>query len=221
MILDIPNAFVQTNINHEGKERIIMKIRGALVDMLCDLDLELYSPYVVLENGEKLLYVKVLKALYGMLEAALLFYKKLRKDLESVRFKVNSYDPCVANRTVSNKQHMVTWHVDNLKSSHVYSKVNDDFLKWLEKMCGDKKVAPVKSSRDKIQDYLAMKLDYWEEGKLKVNIIDYVKGMVEDFLEQVEESVCPWNDNLFKVDKKSPKFSKEKRETFHTFLQAW
>jgi hypothetical protein len=90
---------------------------------------------------------------------------------------------------------MVTWHVDDLKSGHVDSKINDDFLKWLKKMYGDEKVAPVKSSRDKIQDYLAMKLDYCEEGQLTVNMIDYVKGMVEDFPEQVEESVYPWNDN--------------------------
>jgi hypothetical protein len=52
---------------------------------------------------------------------------------------------------------------------NIHAKVNDDFLKWLEKMFGDDKVAPVKSSSDKIQDYLAMKLDYSEEGKLKVN----------------------------------------------------
>jgi hypothetical protein len=38
-----------------------MKIRGALVDMLCDLDSELYLSYVVYENGEKVLYVEVLK----------------------------------------------------------------------------------------------------------------------------------------------------------------
>jgi hypothetical protein len=176
------------------------------------------SPYAILENGEKVLYVKVLKALYGMLEGALLFYKKLCKDLECIGFKVNPYDPCVANQTVNNKQHTVTWHVDNLKASHSDSKVNDDFLKWLEKMYGNEKVAPVKSSRDKIQDYLVMKLDYHEEGKLNVNMIDYVKGMVEDFPEQVEESVYPWNDNLFKVDEKSPKLSKEKRETFHMFV---
>jgi hypothetical protein len=100
-----------------------------------------------------------------MLEVTLLFYKKLCKDLESIGFKVNPYNPCVARQTVNNKQHTVTWHVNNLKSSHINSKVNDNFLKWLEKMYGDEKVAPVKSSHDKIQDYLAMKLDYHEKGK--------------------------------------------------------
>jgi hypothetical protein len=106
MILAIPTAFVQTDIDHEGKERIIIKIRGALVDKfceieLCEIDSELYSPYVVLENGEKLLFVVFLKALYGMLEVLLLFYKKLCNDLKSIEFKVSPYNPRVANQTVN------------------------------------------------------------------------------------------------------------------------
>jgi hypothetical protein len=218
MLVDIPNAFVQTDIDREGRERIIMKIRGALVDMLCDLDPELYTQYVVYENGEKVLYVEVLKALYGMLEAALLFYKKLRNDLETIGFKVNPYDPCVANRMIDQKQHTITWHVDDLKSSHVNSKVNDEFLKWLEKMYGDTNLAPVKSSRDKVQDYLAMKLDFTTKGILKVNMVDYVKAMVTEFPEEVENSMYPWNDNLFKVDDKAIKLSKEKHKFFHTFV---
>jgi hypothetical protein len=42
MILNILNAFVKTDINHEGREKIVRKIRGALVDMLCNIDSELY-----------------------------------------------------------------------------------------------------------------------------------------------------------------------------------
>ena len=37
--MEIPNAFVQTKVQ-QGDERIIMKIRGALVDMLQEIDLE-------------------------------------------------------------------------------------------------------------------------------------------------------------------------------------
>ena len=40
----------------------------------------------------------MVKALYGMIQSALLFYKKFRKDLEGIGSKVNDYDPCVANR---------------------------------------------------------------------------------------------------------------------------
>ena len=61
-----------------------------------------------------------------MLKSSLLYYKKFRKYIESVGFKVNQNDPCVANRTVNGKQHTATWHIDDSKSSHVDSKkVND------------------------------------------------------------------------------------------------
>ena len=49
-----------------------MKISGVLVDLLVEMAPEVYGPYVVFENGVKVLYVQVLLALYGMLLSALL-----------------------------------------------------------------------------------------------------------------------------------------------------
>ena len=43
-------------------------------------------------NKEKDSYMKVQKALYGMMKSALLFYQKLRDYLEQEGFKVNPYD---------------------------------------------------------------------------------------------------------------------------------
>lgn len=75
-----------------------------LVDILVDVDPLTYQDSVVFENGKKTLYVQVLKAIYGMLQSAILFYKKLRKDLEGIGFKFNPYDPCVANKMAAGKQ---------------------------------------------------------------------------------------------------------------------
>ena len=65
-----------------------------------------------------MLYLRLSKALYGMLRAALLFYKRLRSDLEDRCFVVNPYDPCVANKMVDGAQITMCWHVDDLKISH-------------------------------------------------------------------------------------------------------
>jgi hypothetical protein len=92
MTADIPNAFVQTDIPYnENDEKIVMKMRGPLVDMLVDLDLDTYKDYVVYEGhkNNKVLYLQVNKAIYGMLQSSLLFYKKFKKDLESIGFKIN------------------------------------------------------------------------------------------------------------------------------------
>jgi hypothetical protein len=69
-------------------------------------------------KGTKMLYVKLQKALYGLMWASLLFYRKLRKELEVYGFEINPYNPCVANKmTDTGKQLTVVWHVDDLMAS--------------------------------------------------------------------------------------------------------
>ncbi len=171
MSADIPNAFVQTNMPDvgPGEERVVMKITGVLVDLMVQMAPEVYGPYVVYENGQKVLYVQLLHALYGMLIASILWYKQFRKDLEGIGFKFNPYDPCVANRIVKGKQQTIRFHVDDLKSSHIDSRVNDLFLHWLNRMYGAH--GEVKATRGNVHDYLGMTFDYSEPGKLKVDIL--------------------------------------------------
>ena len=76
MTADVPNAFIQAQMSiEEGKEQVIMKITGVLVDLIVEKASEAYGPFVTFENEEKVLYVQVLCALYGMHVAALLWYK--------------------------------------------------------------------------------------------------------------------------------------------------
>jgi hypothetical protein len=91
MTCDIPNAFIQALLPKKDprEDGVVMKITGVLIDMLVDINPELYGPAVVLENRKKVLYVEVLKAIYGMLKAALLWYKTFRKDLEDIGFVFN------------------------------------------------------------------------------------------------------------------------------------
>jgi hypothetical protein len=102
----------------------------------------------------------MLKAIYGMLQSSLLYYKKFCKDIGSIGFEVNLYDPCVANHIVNGKQHTVSWHVDDLKSSHIDSKVNDQFLQWLEKTYASDDIRHVKAICGNRHDYLTMILDF-------------------------------------------------------------
>jgi hypothetical protein len=104
------------------------------------------------------LYVRVLRAIYGMLEAALLWYKKFRHELEEIGFLFNPYDPCVANRERKGSQHTVLFHVDDLKSTHKSATVNDQFDEWLQFKYGEH--GKVVTHRGKIHDYLGMELNY-------------------------------------------------------------
>ena len=99
MCADIPNAFIQAEMPDisDGGERVTMKITGVLVDMLVQLSPEIYGPYIVFEKQRKVIYIQVQKVIYGMLQAALLWYNKFRQELEKEGFEFNPYDPCVGN----------------------------------------------------------------------------------------------------------------------------
>ena len=144
------------------------------MDMLVQLDPKLYGPHVVYENGRKVLYVQVLRAIYGMLTASLLWYLKFRKDLEETGFVFNPYDPCIVNRMKAGGQHTVRFHVDDLLSSHVNPKVNDKFASWLEKMYG--KYKAVEPTRGKIHEYLGMVVDFTKHEVVKIDRSSMWKG---------------------------------------------
>jgi hypothetical protein len=67
------------------------------------------------KGKNKVLYVKMLKALYGMLQSSLLYYKKFCKDIESIGFEANPYDPditnCIVNGNASSGEHTRHFHI--------------------------------------------------------------------------------------------------------------
>ena len=219
MIADVPNAFIQAQLPDADKEgeRVIMKITGVLVDLLVKLSPETYGPYVVKDkNGKRVLYLQVLRALYGMLVAALLWFKMFKSDLEGIGFEFNPYDACVANRTMKGKQHTVRFHVDDLWSSHIDPEINTEFLKWLNDQYGQ--FGEVKADRTQYFDYLGMNFDLAEQGTLKVDMIEYMKSMVVNFPEDLtgtsEDHAAP--PYLF-AESKGDILTKDRAETFHTF----
>ena len=114
-----------------------MKITGPLVDIMMKIQPDKYGNCIVYKNRVKTVYVVVLQAIYGMLVSALLWYKKFKSNLEQQGFKFNAYDPCMVNKMINGKQQTIRFHVDDLMSSHKDSKVNDNFLKWLNKKYGE------------------------------------------------------------------------------------
>ncbi len=58
----------------DGIEKIVMKIRGPPVDMLIEIAPEIHQDKWIYESGVKVIYIQVLKAIYGLLVSAMLFY---------------------------------------------------------------------------------------------------------------------------------------------------
>ena len=188
------------------------------MNMLIQIAPKVYEEYWTYEGKAKVLYVKMLKAICGMLQSSLLYYKKFCNDIKSIGFEVNPYDLCVANHIVQ-EQDTVCWHVDDLKSSHIDSKVNDEFLKWLIKTYASDEIGQVKAICGTRHDYLAMILNFLIPGVLQVDMTLYVHSMIEDFPDKFSgKSKTPWNENLFKVDPTSKPLDIKRAKLFHTFV---
>jgi hypothetical protein len=224
MTNDIPNAFIQAHLPNlkDGDEKVVMKTTGKLVDLLVRIAPNVYGPFVVFDKGRKVIYLQVLKALYGMLQAALLWYKKFRSDLEEINYVFNPYDGCVANRNydtngVSN-QHTIRFHVDDLMCSHVDPQVNTNFYKWLNRKYGH--VGEVKCTRGKIHKYLGMTFDFSLPGKVQIDMEDYVDAMLNDFpihFSPEDALPTPAEPDLLQKPNSPPLPSKE-AAVFHTFV---
>ena len=84
---DIPGAYLHAECK-EGHQ--YMRLDGQLAELMVLVDPKLYRKHVRYSTkGEAVLYVRIAKALYGMLKSALWWYKELRKRLKEFRFKVN------------------------------------------------------------------------------------------------------------------------------------
>jgi hypothetical protein len=155
---DIPSAFVNTDVD----EDVLMVLKGDLADMMVQIAPQVYRKYVMVDKkGTPILYVKLQKALYGLMRASLLFYRKLRKELEDYGFEINPYNPCVANKmTTSGKQMTLVWHVDDLMAS-----CEDDFELtklscYLAKIYGPK----LTMHTGRKHDYLGVDMEFRQDG---------------------------------------------------------
>jgi hypothetical protein len=116
---DVKGAYLHTDM----EDFVILKLVSEAVNIMCQVNPK-YKKFVVVEHGKKVLYLQLLKALYGCVQSALLRYELFTGTLVDMGFILNPDDPCVANSQVKGKQCTVAWYVDNNKT-HMWT------LQWL------------------------------------------------------------------------------------------
>ena len=210
-IFDVPGAYLQAEMPREKK--LLMKFRNEFVDIMCEVNPE-YEQYVIKENGKKVLYVKILRAIYGCIESALLWYELYAKTLKGMGFKLNPYDRCVANKMINGKQCTIAWYVDDNKISHVDPKVVTSVLEAVKEHFGELVI-----SRGNEHDLLGMKITL--DRKNRNIIIDMEDQLNEAFVmfgEEVDQTVTsPANKNLFTTyDMDSKELDEARSEIFHS-----
>jgi hypothetical protein len=188
------------------------------------------------KKGKKQLLVQCLTALYGTMVASLLYYKKFVKSLKSKGFKLNPYDPCVANKQVNGEQLTVCFQVDNCKISHLTPKVVDKTIEWqlleYENVFKDG-TGQMKVHRGKTHKYLGMSLDFSHPNQCRVTMIDYDDEIVVAYNKALKDLSDGFNavtkrknaartsaapNDLFILNKDAEKLSEEGAMAFHNLV---
>ena len=92
--------------------------------------------FLTYEKGKKVLYVLILKAIYGMIESALICYDFFSTTPSDLGFKLNLYEQFIANKVINAHQCTIGWFLDDNKVSHMDGSVNSMIADKIEKKLG-------------------------------------------------------------------------------------
>jgi hypothetical protein len=203
---DVVGAYLKANMD----DFVVMKFTGASVDILCKLN-PAHAKHVTIENGWKVLYVRLIKAIYGCVKSALLWYDLFHGFLKDLGFVVNPYEPCVANKVINGKQCTIAWYVDDAKISHADPKVGTLVIGLLEKRF---RKMPVTRGTEHV--FLGMNIRYTGEGTAVVTMKRYLEeALMESEMDITREAATPAQRCLFDVDEASPALGRHEAEVFH------
>ena len=211
VVADIPGAFLHADMN----EDVHMVLEGTIAELIVKLEPSLYRKHVwYTQKGKPMLYVQLKKALYGTLQAALLFWRLLSDTLQEWGFEINPYDQCVANKIIEGKQCTILWHVDDLKISHISKHVVEDIIKKLTLKFGQDSQLTV--SRGRTLEYLGMQIDYQKKGVMTFSMKEYIEKMLKETPYDMEGSaMTPAAIHLINTNDGAVKLSEDKSQLFH------
>ena len=205
---DVPGAFLHP-VLPPGK-RLFLCLRGQMVDIMCGVNPE-YRRHVIFKGEKKILYVKVIRSIYGCIEAALLWYQLYKETLEKEGFILNPYEMCIANKTIDGKQCTVAWYVDDNKISHDNPSVVSDVLKMIENNFGKLTV-----TRGKKHEYLGMNV-VLKDRFFEISMKKQIEEAIEVFGEEISGLVTsPCARHLLETREDAKQLDERKKEIFHT-----
>ena len=88
---------------------VAMKIEGMMVCVMFKVDPDKYSIHIRKHSNKKVLYVKIVKALYSCIKSGMLWYNLFFEILHKVICVLNPYDPFIAIKVINGKQCTLTW----------------------------------------------------------------------------------------------------------------
>ena len=167
--VDIGSAFLRGKFQ-EDSEPIIMRLDKEMADALCRIDPNAYKAF---RRHDGSMYVQLKKPLYGLIEAAKLWFDEISRTLKSLGFKQNVYDECCWNRDFKGKQQTIVIHVDDILATCELEEANQQLIDALKST-----YEQIGTSVGLVHSYLGMTFDFSIEGRVKVTQEGYVTELV-------------------------------------------
>ena len=133
-----------------------------------------------------MLYLQALRAIYGSIYYALLWFDLFSNTLTEKGFKLNEYNRCVANKEINRKQCTISWYIDDNILTHVDPEVVTAVTEDLKGHFGELKV-----SRGKTHKFFGMQLTVDKNVRvlMKDQLIEACKAFPEDLCGQAATPV--------------------------------
>ena len=191
--VDIKGAYLNARLS---SVTVHMRIQPQLVSILKQLYLDIFKRDIsefICPDGS--MVVRVLKALYGLVESALLWYKHLAATLNRAGYTTSQNDRGVFFKTMGkDRKCAIAIHVDDLLVASTHKDLLDQLLAILTETYLD-----INVQRDSKQlFYLGMQLDLrYDEGAIFVSQPGFIKDILAAHPVS-RTSVYPATDDLFK-----------------------
>ncbi|KAL7572570.1 hypothetical protein ACA910_000389 [Epithemia clementina (nom. ined.)] len=206
----IPGAFMHADMD----ELVHLKLEGDIALLLVKHDPS-YKEFLTYKGKKPAIYAELSKALYGLLQAALLFWQNLTGFLGQLGFVANPYDACVMNKDIDGHKCTIGWHVDDLKISHKSELVVEQIVLALAEKY--RQEAPLTVHRGHVQENLGMRIDYGQPGKVVFSMSEYVLDLIQECLNNLLSGhpQSPAANHLFSINTKAEPLSSKQQVIVH------
>ena len=201
MGIDVPGAY----LNATPAKTIYMRLDR---DMTA-LYVELVPSATHMVHTDGCITVRLLKALYGCVESAMLWYHHLRDFLCSIGFEHCPHDPCMFKRGVGEHMVRMVVYVDDLLVSCQTKSVLDKLKEKFREKYG---AVTVKEGTS--QSYLGMLFDFSEVGALRVTMPKATTELLRDH-HKGGTALTPAVSNLYEPGD-SPPLGKDDKATMYS-----
>jgi len=89
-------------MKRKNGKRVLLKLAGDFVDIMYEVNPG-HKKNIVYEKRRKVLYMEVLKAIYGCIESDLRWYEIYLSTLQGEALIINRYNRCVTNKLIKGK----------------------------------------------------------------------------------------------------------------------